>query len=172
MSGYAVLTRELTAQLARAQARPSHVFAQAGVGGLAAALADGLQPQLAAGARGLVVEPASAACVGQALRLGRVASVDGPLTTSASMLSCGRASAPALRILLRHRAGAVAVDEPALSEAVALWRSTGNSATTASGAAGLAGLQHVAADPARRQRHGLEADSVALLVISEAAPSG
>ncbi|MCF7223575.1 pyridoxal-phosphate dependent enzyme [Marilutibacter chinensis] len=170
MSGYAVLVRELAAQLAQAQARPSHVFAQAGVGGLAAALVEGLQERMAGASRMLVVEPASAACVGHALRLGRLATVEGALATSASMLSCGRASAPALRILLRHRAGAIAVDEPRLSDAVAQWRKFGEGTTTTSGAAGLAGLLHVAAAPARRRRHGLDADSVAVLVISEAAP--
>ncbi|AWV05838.1 pyridoxal-phosphate dependent enzyme [Marilutibacter maris] len=171
MNGYAVLARELSDQLTRVRARPSHVFAQAGVGGLAAALAEGLQSGLAPGGRVLVVEPASAACVGHGLRLGRVASVDGPLKTTASMLSCGRASAPALRILLRHRAGAVSVDESELSDAVTVWHGTGNGTTTASGACGLAGLRHIAADPARRRSHRLDADSVALVVISEAAPS-
>ena len=172
MAGYAVLVRELAAQLARAPARPSHVFAQAGVGGLAAALAEGLQPRLAPGARLLVVEPERAACVGHALRLGRVATIGGTLATSASMLSCGRASAPALRVLLRHRAEPLAVDEACLLDAVAQWRAFGDGTTTASGAAGLAGLLHVAADPARRRHHGLDADSVAVLVISEAAPPG
>jgi diaminopropionate ammonia-lyase len=83
------------------------------------------------------------------------------------MLSCGLASAPALAVLLRHGARGMSVDEPMLRSAVAALREAGGPDSTASGAAGLAGLLQASADPALRATHALDGDSRVLLVISE-----
>ena len=140
MAGYAALARELYDQLREAGASPTHLYVQAGVGGLAAAL-----------------------------RAGRPVQIDGDLHTSAEMLSCGLASAPALEVLRRRGVGSVLVDEDRLAAAVrALGDATGV-ASTASGAAGLAGLLEVAEQPALRVEHGLTEDSVVLLVVTEGA---
>lgn len=163
MDGYGLITEELNAQMAGA--RPTHVFVQAGVGGLAAALASGLRGD----GRLIVVEPASAACVGLALREGRPMPVEGGLETAAEMLSCGQASAPALRLLLDHGATGVAVDEAQLALGVRMLRAAGGPAATASGAAGIAGLLKVADDPRLRAEHGLSGDSVVLVVVTEGA---
>jgi diaminopropionate ammonia-lyase len=95
-------------------ARPlkSHLFVQAGMGSLAAAMADGLRAIMASSAR-VVVEPDAAACVGAALAAERPVPVLGIRDTAAEMPSCGEASAPALAVLLRHGAAAVAVPRPA-----------------------------------------------------------
>lgn len=170
MAGYRLLTRELEAQWREhAAEHPSHVFVQAGVGGLAAAIADGLRGTPCEPARLVIVEPASAACVGHALTLGYAARIDGDLHTCADMLACGLASAPAIEVLLRHDARAVVVGEAELQEGVPKLRSAGGPATTPSGAAGLAGLAHVAAREALRREHRLDANSVVLLVVTEGA---
>lgn len=168
MAGYGVISRELLAQLPALRARPAHLFVQAGVGGLAAALAEGLQSALG---RTIVVEPAACACVGQALAAGKPVQLTGDLHTSAEMLACGLASAPALDVLIRRRATAVAVSEAELNAATATMAEGGGLATTASGAAGLAGLLHVARDPNLRASHGLGPDAVVLLIATEAPPS-
>jgi diaminopropionate ammonia-lyase len=134
---------------------------------LAAAVADGLRTRLHASARIVVVEPDSAACVTRALETGVPVPVDGDLETVAGMLSCGLASAPALAVLLRHRARGVGVDESMLRLAADALRADGGPRSTASGAAGLAGLLRVAADPGLRAAHALDGDSRVLLVISE-----
>lgn len=168
MHGYGLLTRELAGQWPdHAGGPPSHTFVQAGVGGLAAAMADGLQTQLRVSARIVVVEPESAACVTPALEAGAPVAIDGDLHTGAEMLSCGLASAPALAVLLRHGARGLSVDEPMLRSAVAALREAGGPDSTASGAAGLAGLLRASADPALRATHALDGDSRVLLVISE-----
>lgn len=167
MTGYALMTDEIVAQLAGA--RPSHVFVQAGVGGLAAAVADGLAPHMRAPGRLLVVEPENAACVAHALALGRPDRIKGSHETAAEMLACGLASAPALAVLLRHGAASVVVREEELHAAVATLRGTGGPDTTPSGAAGLAGLLHVAAQPGLRDVHRLGADSCVLLIATERA---
>lgn len=168
MAGYGVIADEIRAAIdARQAPRPTHLFVQAGVGGLAAALADGLADAMAAPRRLVVVEPAAAACVGHALAVARVETIEGELTTAADMLSCGRASAPALRSLLRHGAQALAVTEAQLVAAPATLRRGGGPATTPSGAAGFAGLLAAACAPERRRDHRLDEGSVVLVIASE-----
>jgi diaminopropionate ammonia-lyase len=117
----------------------------------------------------VVVEPATADCVSRALAAGRPVQVEGELATRAEMLSCGLASAAALRVLLRHEARAVTVSEDQLDDAVQALRSAGGPATTPSGATGLAGLLRAANDSALRDALELEAGSRVLLVITEGA---
>lgn len=168
MEGYALLTGELAEQFTgHANTRPSHLFVQAGVGGLAAAMADGLRTVMRQPRRILVVEPKAAACVARALDAGHPVPVHGDLHSAAEMLSCGIASAPALAVLKRHDVRSVVVGERALRDAVQTLRNTGGPATTPSGAAGLAGLLHVAADRELRRVHQLDASSEVLLVATE-----
>lgn len=164
MDGYGQICRELAVQLPEP---PTHLFVQAGVGGLAAALAEGLHAHMRAPSALLVVEPEGAACVAAALAAGRPVRIPGDLRTSAEMLSCGLASAPALEILLRHDARSVIVGEDALACAVDLLRSSGGPDATPSGAAGLAGLLCVASCAELRAEHGLASSSSVLLVATE-----
>ncbi len=167
MTGYSIITSELIDQFRTFRQWPSHAFIQAGVGGLAAAVADGLNtlPMHLA-----VVEPTNASCVATALSLGKPVQIEGNLETSADMLSCGLASAPALKILLGHGATSVLVEEKLLQIAKEKLCEYGVR-TTESGAAGLAGLMRVSADKSLRRYHKLDASSIVLLIISEAAPS-
>lgn len=168
MAGYAVMTDEIVAQFADISCgRPSHLFIQAGVGGLAAAMAEGLQDLMQAPKQVLVVEPEAAACVGHAISEGTPMRIVGDLHTSAGMLSCGVASAPAVEILHRYGAHGVVVSEEQLQQAVIALRESASIHTTPSGAAGLAGFLQVAAQPALRDQYGLAAQSNVLLVITE-----
>jgi diaminopropionate ammonia-lyase len=168
MAGYQLMTRELASQFqGLANGRPSHVFVQAGVGGLAAAVAEGLRGVMLETGRTLVVEPESAACVARALEAGRPVQIQGKLHTSAEMLACGLASAAAVEVLRKHGARAVRVSERQLDEAVAALREAGGPATTPSGAAGLAGLLHVAGNPSLRLEHGLTHESSVLFIATE-----
>lgn len=167
MQGYSLITRELAVQLSDAGSRPSHLFAQAGVGGLAAAMAKGLHPLMRSPGGILVVEPERAACVARGLEAGRPVSLSGDLETVAEMLSCGTASAPALAILQQHRARSVVVGDDQLQHAVDALRRAGGPETTASGAAGLAGFLKTASDIELRASHELDSSSDVLLVITE-----
>jgi diaminopropionate ammonia-lyase len=172
MAGYGVIADETKAQLVECRhAAPTHLFVQAGVGGLAAAIAAGLHGILAPPARIVVVEPESAACVGAALALRRVALIEGALETSAEMLSCGEASAPALAILLLYGAEAMTASEAGLMAAPGLLLAQGGPPTTASGAAGLAGLCAALADPELCEPLALGASSRVLLIATEAPPA-
>ena len=165
MAGYGVIADEVGTQLAEeGHGAPTHIFVQAGVGGFAAAMADGLQAALAAPARILAVEPETAACVTAAFSMGAPVTIEGELETSAEMLSCGRASAPALTILRKHGVGAVTVSEAALQAAPGYLAYHGGPMTTPSGAAGLAGLRAAILNPAL---YGLGPTSRVLLFVTE-----
>lgn len=170
VAGYGVMAAEIRRQVeASGSPRPSHLFVQAGVGGLAAAVATGLSDWLAPPAKIVVVEPAAAVCVAAALAEGAVVRIAGRLETSAGMLACGEASAPALRQLLAVGAEAVGVSEQALAEAVAQLATAGGPATTTSGATGLAGLATAAHSAELRRRLALTPESRVLIIISEKA---
>ena len=169
MAGYLTISHELSAQLRDREADPSHVFVQAGVGGLAASLAEGLAARLAHPLLPVVVEPRACPCVGLALGAGHPVQIEGEIHSSAEMLACGLASAPAVRTLLAHSTQAIEVDEPELIAAPTVLRDGGGPAATPSGAAGLAGLLHVAEHPASRFALGLNEASIVLLIATEAA---
>lgn len=163
MAGYGVMAEEIRHQVAEAgQSRPTHLFVQAGVGGLAAAMAEGLGDWLAEPGTIFVVEPQTAPAVAAALASGRVVSVAGSLETTAEMLSCGEASTPALAVLQQHKVQAILVPETILDEAPALLRSCGGPRTTPSGSAGLAGAIVLGAGGAA-----LAADARVLILVTE-----
>lgn len=162
MAGYGVIAAEIRDQAAAAGFPPAtHLFIHAGVGGLAAAMVEGLAGWLATPAAMVVVEPAAAPCVAAALEADRVVRIAGSLETEAGMLSCGEASGPALAVLRRHRVIPLSVSEQALLEAPVALREAGGPATTASAATGVAG--------AFSAGHLLDSTSRVLVVLSEAA---
>jgi diaminopropionate ammonia-lyase len=169
LAGYGVMAAEIRQQVVSlGWERPTHLFVQAGVGGLAGAMAEALARWLDAPAKIIVVEPEKAACVDAALKAHRLVRIGGDLETSAEMLSCGRASAVAMDVLVRHKVEVVTVTEQALDSAPRLLSQTDGSETTPSGAAGLAGLVTALGrhDVSRLQ---LGANSRVLLFITEGA---
>ncbi|MGH8137880.1 MAG: diaminopropionate ammonia-lyase [Steroidobacteraceae bacterium] len=100
MAGYTVLMEEAREQLAE-YAPPTHIFVQAGVGGLAAAvIAGAARAWVAHRPRIVVVEPDRADCVFRSIVNDRRSSVEGSLDTLMAGLACGEVSYwawPALR---------------------------------------------------------------------------
>jgi len=172
MAGYGVIAEEIRTQLATdGRPAPTHLFVQAGVGGLAAAMADGLCAVMAPPARVIVVEPENAACVAAALAAGQPVAIGGALETTAEMLSCGEASAPALAVLVRSKVRTIAASEQELRAAPRLLRSKGGPATTPSGAAGLAGLSAACGERDIARRFALDSTSRVLLIVTESPPA-
>ncbi len=171
MQGYTLLATEALGQLADA---PTHVFIQAGVGGLAAAIAGHFAVQHgAARPRFIVVEPARAACLLGSLHAGRPISIAHGEPTMMAMLECHTPSLLAWRILTRAADAFMTVDEAdALAVMRRLARPRGaDPAIVAgeSGGVGLAGLLRVAGDAQLRASIGLAADSRVLVVNTEGA---
>jgi diaminopropionate ammonia-lyase len=171
MRGYTLLAAEIRAQLAAAVFRdlaPTHLFLQAGVGGVAAALAGSLGPGLAPGGRIIIVEPVEADCVLRSLQKGEPVASSGSLLTSMCMLACGEPSQPALEVLTRLATDAITISDAAAEAAVQQLVAAGGPRSTPSGAAGLAGFL-AAAEPQWREALGLTGDSVVPCAITEGA---
>ncbi|TPM39654.1 diaminopropionate ammonia-lyase [Mesorhizobium sp. B2-3-4] len=169
MQGYTAIVREALRQLSEP---PTHVFVQAGVGGIAAAVAGHLTIVLGA-ARPVftVVEPARAACVFGAAKAGSPVKIAHGEATVMAMLECYEASPVAWRVLARVADGFMTVDE---DDAVAvmrrLARPVGNDPAIVageSGGVGLAGLVRAMAD--HKAELGLDGASRVLVINTEGA---
>jgi diaminopropionate ammonia-lyase len=171
MQGYTALLREALRELA---APPTHVFVQAGVGGIAATVAAHFTLVFGAERPFLtVVDPARAACLFESARAGRPVKVAHGRPTVMAMLECHEPSLVAWRILSRAGDAFMTVDD---EEAVAMMNRlarpvAGDPAIVAgeSGGVGLAGLAQVAGDPALREAIGLGRDARVFVINTEGA---
>ncbi|KRE11941.1 PLP-dependent lyase/thiolase [Bosea sp. Root381] len=171
MQGYTAIMREALAEL---PAPPTHVFVQAGVGGIAAAIAAHLS--LVLGERRpifTVVDPARAACVFESARAGEPTKIGHGEPTVMAMLECYDPSPLAWRVLARAADAFMTVeDEVAVETMNRLARPVvGDPAVVAgeSGAAGLAGLVAALRDPQARAALKLDGTSRIFVVVTEGA---
>lgn len=173
MQGYTVAIAEAIEQWP-ASDRPTHVFIQGGVGGLAAAAIAQLWEAFGADRpRVAIVEPRAADCIFQSLAAGEPRRASGDLNTLMAGLSCGEVSSLAWSFLERGADAAMTIADEAAAEAMRVLAdgSMGGGAIVAgeSGAAGLAGLSALARDQAARDRIELGADARVLLFGTEGA---
>jgi diaminopropionate ammonia-lyase len=171
MQGYTALLSEALRQM---EAPPTHVFVQAGVGGIAAATAGHLAVRYGAERpRLVVVDPARAACLYESARAGHPVKVAHGEATIMAMLECYEPSLVAWRILSRVADAFMTVDEEdAVSVMNRLARPTGSDPAIVSGESGgvgLAGLLSVAGDPELREALGLTAQSRVFVINTEGA---
>lgn len=160
IDGYATLFEE-----ARAAAGYDVVLVPVGVGALAAAAA---RHGAAVGARVIGVEPVTAACLTASLAAGRPVAVDTPGTAMAG-LDCAEVSEAAWPTLRAGLCGTVLVGDDESRAAMAELAAHGL-AIGESGAAPLAGLRRLVADPglaALRAAAGVAPSSRVLLVATE-----
>ena len=152
----------------------SHVFLQAGVGGLAAGVVSYLWERYGAQRPAfIVVEPEQADCLFQSAQQGRAARASGTVDSVMAGLACGETSPLAWRFLQPSVDFFQTVADDAAVQAMRLL-ARGNEHDIPvvggeSGVAGLAGLIDLAASPALRRQTGLDADARILLVNTEGA---
>ena len=168
MRGYTVLVEEVIRQWPPG---PTHVFVQAGVGGLAASVIGYLWARYEPRPRFIVVEPESADCWFQSNRAGKPAPASGNADTSMGGLACRKISPvtwpvvglatdwfmtiPEDRVMPTRRLLAHPIDgDPAI-------------ASGPSGCAGLAGLLRVCEDGDAFKALHLDRGSRVLLINSE-----
>jgi diaminopropionate ammonia-lyase len=170
MQGYTIMADEALAQWPGEP--PTHVFIQAGVGGLAAAVCGHLWETLGAKRpRVIVVEPDRAACLFESAAQGRAANIHGALDTIMAGLACGETSIIAWEILEEGASDFLTVADDA---AAACMRLLGHGVdgdrpivAGESAVAGLAGLLGAMARPALAKALALDASSRVLLFGSE-----
>ena len=168
MRGYTVLVEEVTRQW---PAGPTHVFVQAGVGGLAAAVIGYLWARCEPRPRFIVVEPDSADCWFQSNRAGKPAHASGNADTAMGGLACREISPVTWPVVglatdwfmtiaedqvmpARRQLAHPLADDPAI-------------ASGPSGCAGLAGLLRVCGDAEAARLLHLDGQSRVLLINSE-----
>jgi diaminopropionate ammonia-lyase len=171
MQGYTAIVREALRQLPEP---PTHVFVQAGVGGVAAAVGGHLVVALANHSpMFVVVEPARAACVYESARVGHSIKIKQGEPTVMAMLECYQPSLIAWRVLSRVADGFMTVEEvDAVAAMKRLARPIGaDPAIVAgeSGGVGLAGLIRALADPEARKALRLGAQSRIFVINTEGA---
>lgn len=171
MQGYTAIVSEALAQMAEP---PTHVFIQAGVGGIAAALAGHLAIRMGkARPKFIVVEPDRAACIVQSVIAGRPIKIAQDQPTVMAMLECYEPSLVAWRILSCVADAFMTVDD---QEAVSVMKRLarpihGDPAVVAgeSGGAGLAGLIQAASHEQFRTQLAIDAQSRVFIVNTEGA---
>jgi len=171
MQGYAVLADEIVSQY-RDDRPPSHVFVQAGVGGLAAATCGQLWQAYGTDRPLLItVEPESAACWFASFKAGALVTIEGELDSLMSGLACGQPSPLAWPILQPGAQAAMTIPDEAAEETMRLLAMgvDGDPPVVAgeSGVAGLAAFLLVSQDADARRQLGLDDGSRVLVINSE-----
>jgi len=169
MQGARVMAAEAAEQWTGAP--PTHVFVQAGVGGIAAAVSVQLRAAWNPAPALVVVEPEGAACLLASAEAGELTALPGPFDTGMGPLACGTPSLLAWQELDRASAFFIALPDAAAAAAVEMLAAEAL-ATRLAGAAGLAGLLLAAGDPAARETLGLNVTSRVLGFVTEGPPGG
>lgn len=172
MQGYSILMKEALAQLSGE--RPTHVFVQAGVGGLAAAMAAYLWERYGPRRPAIIlVEPEGAACLFETVRAGELTPFGGKLETVMGCLSCGEASPLAWRILEHASDFAATIPDALAPEGMRVLAEglSGDPPVVAgeSAVAGVMAAREVAHTPRLRDAVGLTTESRLLVIGTEGA---
>ena len=139
MEGYRHLAAEIVDDFAQSGAAlPSHVLLQAGVGGLAAAVAAELRLSWGDAPEMIVVEPSAAPALIESIRQGAVVETQGPVSAM-GRLDCKTPSMLALADLARDADRFITLSEEDAAKGAAAVAAAGL-ASTPSGAAGIAAL--------------------------------
>jgi diaminopropionate ammonia-lyase len=172
MQGYTILAEEMLEVLGGEP--PTHVFVQAGVGGLAAAIAAHTWERFGPGRpRIVVVEPVRADCIFRTVAAGRPTAVPGDTDTFMACLAAGEISAPAWVILEHAGDDVVALEDEAAPATMRLLADgfAGDPPLVSgeSGCAATAGLVAAAADADLSARLSLGPASHVVVIGSEGA---
>ncbi|CAM4018710.1 diaminopropionate ammonia-lyase [Paracidovorax anthurii] len=176
MQGYGVIADEIldATTPAGAPCAYTHVFLQGGVGGLAAGIASAFWERHGAGRPAMVVvEPAQADCLLQSARAGAVARASGSVDSVMAGLACGEASPLAWRFLQPAIDAFQTIGDAQAEDAMrVLARADAGDIPIVcgeSGAAGLAGLMALLAEPALARQAGLGPQARVLVIGTEGA---
>jgi diaminopropionate ammonia-lyase len=171
MQGYSLMVEEALVQAPR---RPSHVFVQGGVGGLAAGVCSYLWERFgAARPRFVVVEPSKADCLYRSAVAGRPTPAEGALDTIMAGLACGEVSVLAWRILQPGSDCFMTIEDSAAADCMRLLADGAHGdapgVSGESAVAGLAGFLLASRDGNARRRLDLRHDSSILVFGTEGA---
>ncbi|NKB59508.1 MAG: diaminopropionate ammonia-lyase [Alphaproteobacteria bacterium] len=173
MQGYTVMAAEALEQLPEGE-RPTHIFVQGGVGGLAAAICAHVWDQWGtARPRFVIVEPDQADCLYQSARNGGPTVVTGALDTIMAGLACGEVSPLAWDILDAGADAFATISDAAAADCMRLLASPAKGDTPIvageSAVAGLAGALIARGSDTLSKELNLDGNSRLLVFGSEGA---
>ena len=116
MAGYSVMMKEISEQIKNEKI--SHVFLQAGVGGMAAAMVAGIARYLDYIPKIIIVEPESAACVLESIKTNRIEKISIERESIMGGMSCGEVSLVPWEILKNSIHFCVTVSDDYISKTV------------------------------------------------------
>lgn len=164
MEGYLIMGAETRDQI---QEPPTHLFLQAGVGGMAAAIAAFARATWGSSPAICVVEPSFAPALMESIRAGYPVLAPGPVSTM-GRLDCKEPSHIALSALSVDADWFLTVSDDEAAETVGLLERH-DIATTPSGAAGVSAVHHLGPD---RHSVGLSTSSRVLAFVTEGRQDG
>ncbi len=159
MEGYTVIAEELRQEFNQSNAWPTHVFLQAGVGGLAASIAYMIRHNWTVQPHIVIVEPEAAPCLQASHKAGFPVTVTGPASTM-GRLDCKEPSILAFAALEQAGVEYCVISDQLALHASGLLKAKGLP-TTASGAAGFAALMSM--------KETLNDSSKPLVIVTEGA---
>lgn len=136
--GYTALAEECRQQFEAAGEWPDCVFLQAGVGGMAAAVAAHIRQSWTMQPQINIVEPTAAPCLARSVAAGKLVDVHGPVSNM-GRLDCKQASLLTFESLRHTADGFIEVEDKEADDSTTLLLKYGVNSTP-SGTAGLAGL--------------------------------
>ncbi|MBL4671540.1 MAG: pyridoxal-phosphate dependent enzyme [Arenicella sp.] len=155
MEGYTVLAEEIRSEFEQSGEWPTHIFLQAGVGGMAGAIAHMVRRNWQGNPKIIVVEPDAAPCLAASHAAGECVTVEGPVSNM-GRLDCKQPSLIAFAALEQADVSYVTISDTHAQAANVRLNELGLH-TTPSGAAGYAALQ----------RQELPKNAIPLVVITE-----
>lgn len=166
MEGYLIVSSEIVKQLAD-QPTPTHIFLQAGVGGVAASATAYFRDQWGDEPMIVIVEPEAAPALIDSIKVGKPIEAKGPVS-SMGRLDCKEPSHVALGCLSREADWFITLSDEQV-ESTTDWLTAAGIASTPSATAGLAVVQQSQVGDEVRTQLGLSENSCVLVIITERA---
>ena len=169
MAGYSVMMKEISEQIN--SQRISHVFLQAGVGGMAAAMVAGIAKYLNHVPQIIIVEPENAACVLESIKTGKIEKISIKKESIMGGMSCNEVSLLPWQILKNSVNHCVTVSDDYVSKTVKFLASSEFSEEKIIGGEcstpGIISLIGISNDPVIRKKINLNDNSNVLLLGCE-----
>ena len=118
MAGYAVMMKEISDQLNKNKI--THIFLQAGVGGMAAAMIAGCARYLEYIPKIVIIEPESADCVLKAVENNKIVTIDIEKESLMGGMSCGEVSMIPWKIINNHCNICISISDEKISDTIKL----------------------------------------------------
>ena len=118
MAGYAVMMKEISDQINKCKI--SHIFLQAGVGGMAAAMIAGCARYLEHVPKIIIVEPESADCVLKAVEKNKIVTLDIKKESLMGGMSCGEVSTIPWKIINNNCNFCISIPDDKISDTIKL----------------------------------------------------